>query len=44
MQATEGQYWGHRVMLQAATDGATPPEGPLNRMFKIEIAIREQYI
>lgn len=41
MQATEGQYWGHRVVLQAATDG-----GPLNRMFKIgsrEISMREQY-
>ena len=34
-QATEGQYWGHRVMLKAATDGATPSEGPLNRVFKI---------
>ena len=47
MQATEGQYWGHRVMLEAATDGATPSEGPLNRIFKIgnrEISVREQYI
>ena len=47
MQATEGQYWGHGVMLKAATDGVTPSEGPLNRMFKIgkrEIPIREQYI
>ena len=34
MQATEGQYWGHQVMLQAATDGTAPSEGPLNRMFK----------
>ena len=38
MQASEGQYWGHRVMLKAATDGATPSEG--NR----QISIREQYI
>ena len=33
-------------MLKAATDGATPSEGPLNRRFKIgnrEISIREQY-
>ena len=35
MQASTGQYWGHRVMLKAATDGATPSEGPLNRVFKI---------
>ena len=47
MQATEGQYWGHRMMLQAATDGATPSEGPLSRVFKIgnkEASIREQYV
>ena len=46
MQATKTQCWGHRVMLQAATDGATPSEGPLNRMFKTgnrEIPSREQY-
>ena len=46
-QATGGQYWGHRVMLRAATDGAAPSEGPLNRIFKIgnrEISTREQYI
>ena len=35
MQASEGQYWGHAVMLKAATDGAAPSEGSLNRMFKI---------
>ena len=34
MRATEGQYQGYRVMLQAAMDGATPSEGPLNRMFR----------
>ena len=47
MQATEGQFWGHRVMLQAATDGATPSEGILNRRFRIgnrERSMREQYI
>ena len=34
-------------MLQAATDGATPSEGPSNRMFRTgnrEISMREQYI
>ena len=47
MQASTDQYWGHTVMLTAATDGATPSEGPVNKMFKIgnrEISIREQYI
>ena len=46
MQATEGQYCGHRVMLKAATDGATPSEGPLNRRFRIanrEISTAKQY-
>ena len=34
-------------MLKAATDGATPSEGPLNKRFKLgnrEISIREQYL
>ena len=47
MQASTEQFWGHRVMLKAATDGATPSEGPLNRMFKKgnrEISVREQYM
>ena len=46
MQATEGQYWRRRVMLKAATDGATPSEGPLNRRFRIanrEISTAKQY-
>ena len=47
MQASTEQYWGHQVMLKAATDGATPSEGPLNKMFKIgnrEISMRDQCI
>ena len=34
-------------MLKAATDGATPSEGPLNKIFKIgnrERSMRDQYI
>ena len=34
MPATEGQYRYHRVMLQGATDGAIPSDGPLNKMFR----------
>ena len=33
MRATAGQFQDHHVMLQAALDGATPSEGPLNRRF-----------
>ena len=29
MQATEGWYEGHRVMLEAANEGANPSQGPL---------------
>ena len=35
MQATEEQYYGHRVMLKAATDGAGPSDGAVNRRFRI---------
>ena len=45
-RATEGQYQGYRVMLQAAMDGATPSEGPLNKMFRPgtrELSIGEEY-
>ena len=34
MPVTEGQYQGYRVVLQAATGGATPSEGPLNQTFR----------
>ena len=47
MKASTEQFWGHKVMLKAATDGATPSEGPLNKMFKTgnrEISMRDQYI
>ena len=35
MLATDGECWGHKVMLQAATDGAISSEGRLNRRFRI---------
>ena len=34
MQASTKQRRGYKVMLKAATDGATQAEGPLNKMFK----------
>ena len=34
MQSTEGYYDGHRVMLEAANQGANPSEGPWNRIFR----------
>ena len=47
MQASTEQYWGHKVMFKKATDGATPSEGPLSKIFNIgnrEISMRGQYI
>ena len=47
MQATDGEYWEHKVMLQAATDGAISSEGILNKRFRMsnrEISTRQQYI
>ena len=46
MQATEGLYYGHQVMLQAAMDGANPTERPLYKRFKPgnrELSIRQEY-
>ena len=34
MRPTEGQYEGHRVMLEAANQGAIPSEGPLIQAFR----------
>ena len=42
MQATEGQFWGDRVMLQAAMEGATPLD-PRFKPGKRELSIREQH-
>ena len=33
MQRTAGLFYGHEEMLQAATNGASPTEGPLYRRF-----------
>ena len=35
MQATEGWYEGHKLMLEAANEGANPSGGPLNRTFRV---------
>ena len=46
MQATEGWYEGHRVMLEAAREGANP-SGLLNRIFRKgnrEVAMGSEYI
>ena len=46
VQATEGLYYGHQVMLQAAMDGANPTEGPLYKRCKSgnrELSIKQRY-
>ena len=47
MQSTEGSYEGHRVMLEAANEGANPSGGPLDRSFTVgnrEIPMRSEYM
>ena len=47
MQSTEGSYEGHRVMLEAANEGANPSAGPLDRSFTVgntEIPMRSEYM
>ena len=47
MQATDGWCEGHRVMLEAANEGANPSGGPLNRSFSVgnrEISMRSEYM
>ena len=34
VRSTEGQYEGHRVMLEAANQEAIPSEGPLTKAFR----------
>ena len=34
MRSTRGEYHGHLVMIQAATQGTFPTKGPLSRRFK----------
>ena len=46
IQATEGWYAGHRLMLEAANEGANPSGGPLNRTFRVgnrESSMRSEY-
>lgn len=47
MQATEGHYEGHRMVLEAANEGANPSEGPLNRTFRPgnrDMSIRSEHM
>ena len=47
MQATGGWYEGHRVMLEATSEGANHAEGPLNRTFRRgnrEASMRSEYV
>ena len=47
VEATEGWYEGHRMMLEAASEGANPSEGPLHRTFKAgnrDISIGSEYM
>ena len=37
MQASTKQHSGHNAMLKAATDGAAPSKGPLNKMLQKRI-------
>ena len=47
MRSTEGQYEGHRVMLDAANQGgAIPSEGSVTKAFppgKRKLSVREEY-
>ena len=47
MRFTEGHYEGHRVMLEAANQGAIPSEGPLTKAFRPgnrELSMRADYV
>lgn len=47
MQATEGWYERHRVVLEAASEGTKPSGGPLDRSFSVgsrEISMRPEYM
>ena len=44
MQASTEQYWEHKMMLKAATDGATPSEGPMFKIGTRETSMRNQNI
>ena len=46
MTSTGGQYEDHRVMLEAANQGALPSEGPVTKAFtpgNRKLSVREEY-